>query len=387
MKNISKELAAFWLGTVPGIGPVKAERLVKAAGGPVSLYGMEREELKELAVIGEKDIDALLDSKRRKSLPFRYKALAEKGIRYVSRYGEGYPKKLAPLPCPPLQLYIKGELPDESQLSIAIVGARECTCYGRDMARMFAFRLARAGVQIISGMARGVDGWAHQGALEGGGRTFAVLGCGVDICYPAVHSALYRSIIKRGGVISEYKPQTQAKAPFFPQRNRIISGLSDGILLVEAGKRSGSLITVEAALEQGRDVFVVPGRIGDELSEGCNRLIMQGAVPVLSPEDILAYYSIETKQITASKEYISSENKKTTSREVSSFEDSSLEDSSKEVSSLEERVYGELQGKQLHMDVLCGKLGAAATDVMKTLLELQKEGKVRELSRGYYGVV
>lgn len=359
MAYISEELAAFWLGTVPGIGTIRAERLIGAAGGLEALYQMTREDLKKLAVVGEKEINALLEPERRETLKYRYKALADQNIRYVSRYGNGYPGKLKMLSCPPLQLYVKGELPAEGQLSIAIVGARECTCYGRDIARMFAFRLARAGVQIISGMARGIDGWAHQGALEGGGRTFAVLGCGVDICYPAVHGALYRSIIKRGGVISEYKPQTRAKAPLFPQRNRIISGLSDGILLVEAGRRSGSLITVEAALEQGRDVFVVPGRIGDVLSEGCNRLILQGAVPVLSPEDILAYYSLET----CSKE------------------------ADIEISSLEEKIYKLLQEKPLHMDALCEKFGTGATEMLKTLIKMRKDGKIRELARGYYEVV
>ncbi len=370
MACISKELAAFWLGTVPGIGTVRAERLVKAAGGVDSLYQMRREELKKLAVVGEKEIDALLDPGQRKNLEYRYKMLAEQGIRYVSRFGDGYPKRLQTLSCPPLQLYIKGEIPAEEQLSIAVVGARECTCYGRDIARMFAFRLSRAGVQIISGMARGIDGWAHQGALEGGGRTFAVLGCGVDICYPAVHSALYRSIIKRGGVISEYKPQTQAKAPLFPQRNRIISGLSDGILLVEAGRKSGSLITVEAALEQGRDVFVVPGRIGDVLSEGCNRLILQGAVPVLSPEDILSYYSM--KLVIPEKNF--------------SSQNCSAGDNM-EIFSLEEEIYRELQKKPLHMDMLCVKLGAEVTVMLKTLLKMQKDGKIREVARGYYAAV
>lgn len=369
MAYINKELAAFWLGSVPGIGTVRAERLVKAAGGVEALYQMQREQLKKLAVVGEKEIDALLEPKHRKNLEYRYKALADQDIRYVSRYGAGYPKKLQALSCPPLQLYIKGELPAEEPLSIAIVGARECTCYGRDIARMFAFRLARAGVQIVSGMARGIDGWAHQGALEGGGRTFAVLGCGVDICYPAVHSALYRSIIKRGGVISEYKPQTRARAPLFPQRNRIISGLSDGILLVEAGRKSGSLITVEAALEQGRDVFVVPGRIGDVLSEGCNRLILQGAVPVLSPEDILSYYSIESDRMISERNFSAG---------------SCSTDNGMEISSLEEKVYRELQKNPLHMDALCAKLGVDATEVLKSLLKLQKDRKVRELARGYY---
>lgn len=354
------ELAAFWLGTAPGIGAAKAQRLVQAAGSVEALFLMDKEEMQRLAVVGKKDVDALFLPGRRERIQREYEALQKKGIHYVSRYGMGYPEKLRSLYEPPLQLYVRGELPKECGLAIAIVGARECTCYGRDMARMFAFRLAKAGVYIISGMARGVDGWAHQGALEAGGLTYAVLGCGVDICYPRIHAGLYQSITKHGGILSEYPPGTQARPPFFPRRNRIISGLSDGILLVEAGQKSGSLITVEAALEQGRDVFVIPGRIGDTLSEGCNRLIVQGALPVLSPEDILDFYGTERNG------------------------EKGGCDGAEDIGELDEKIYRKLIDAPVHIDMLCSDMGETATDVMKALLRLAKAGKVRELSRGYY---
>lgn len=363
MTDMSEDEALFWLGTAPGIGAVKAGRLIGKVKDAVSLYHLTRDELTGLSVLKEKDVDVLLAEERRERAKKAYEHLAGRGIRYISRYSREYPKRLTHIGQAPLQLYVKGRMPDASGLSVAIVGARECTCYGRDMARMFAFRLARAGVQIVSGMARGVDGWAHQGALEAGGATFAVLGCGVDVCYPQKHAGLYRSIVRHGGVISEYRPGVRARPAFFPQRNRIISGLSDGVLIVEAERRSGSLITVDSALEQGRDVFVIPGRIGDALSEGCNRLIVQGATPVLSPDDILDYYGM-----------------------TGEGEDDAGKKDDWELGALEERIYVRLKRAAAYTDVLCGELGESATDVMKAVLKLRKKGKVREVSRGYFEV-
>ena len=216
------------------------------------------------------------------------------GIITIERDDELFPARLQAMPkAKPKKIYILGSIPDSDRPAIGIVGARNCTPYGRDIARMFAYRLAQAGVDIISGMALGIDGWSHQGALEAGGRTYAVLGSGVDVCYPSSHRKLYRSIIDHGGIISEYEPGTIARAEYFPHRNRIISALSDAILVVEARIKSGSLITADDALAQGKDVFVIPGRISDELSVGCNRLILQGAIPVLSPEDILDYLGVK----------------------------------------------------------------------------------------------
>lgn len=373
MSGADTELHAFWLGTVPGIGTVKAERLVRAAGGLDALWRMKREDLAKFSVLREAELDRLVESRDAEAVRRRYEELQKRGIRFLTRYGEGYPEKLKHMANPPFPLYVMGELPDSGRLSVAIVGARECSCYGRDMARMFAFRLAKAGVQVISGMARGVDGWAHQGALEGGGKTFAVLGCGVDVCYPAAHARLYASIKRRGGLLSEYSPGLRAMPRFFPARNRIISGLSDGILLVEARERSGSLITVEAALEQGRDVFVIPGRIGDELSVGCNRMILEGAVPVLSPEDILDYYQVEAPY-----------NIEGTGTETHGGEDAGRDGGERTGASLDELLYRKLLGGPLHVDLLCAETKTGMTEVMKALLRLKKNGKVRELSRGFY---
>ncbi len=172
----------------------------------------------------------------------------------------------------------------------AVIGARLASGYGREQARRFSYRMASRGITIISGMARGIDGIAQTAALDAGGRSYAVLGCGVDICYPEENRSLYDRLLQQGGILSEYPPGTPPEARLFPLRNRIISGLADAVLVIEARKKSGTLITVDMALEQGRDVFALPGRVSDSLSDGCNRLIRQGAAPATCPEDLLEYF-------------------------------------------------------------------------------------------------
>lgn len=212
--------------------------------------------------------------------------MEEKPIYYVRNHPM-YPERLKVLADSPERLYVLGNLPEPGKKSVAIVGARACSAYGRKQARYFAVSLAARGIQVISGLAAGIDAAAHEGALEGGGKTFAVLGCGTDICYPRENYGLYRRIREQGGLLSEYEPGVAPHAWHFPRRNRIISGLADLILVVEAKQRSGALITADCGLEQGKIVCAVPGRLGDALSAGCNQLIAQGAGIALSPELLL----------------------------------------------------------------------------------------------------
>lgn len=208
---------------------------------------------------------------------------------YIKRTDSGYPEILNNYERMPEGLYYIGNLPDKSKKSVSIVGSRSCSRYGSLEAEHFAEVIARADIQIISGMAIGIDSAAHRGALNAGGKTFAILGCGTDICYPPSNSRLYRKILESGGgIISEYPPGTPALAHHFPTRNRIISGLADAVIIIEARARSGSLITADFALEQGKDVYALPGRIHDPLSLGCLQLLSQGANPALSPEQVLA---------------------------------------------------------------------------------------------------
>ena len=220
----------------------------------------------------------------------------KKSIQYIQQMDPDYPQRLRCQNGMPKGLYLLGKLPDPDRPAVAVVGARRSSSYGNETARIFARELAFAGVQIISGMAWGIDGMAHTGALEAGGDTYAVLGCGVDVCYPEGHRGLYGRIQETGGILSEFPPGMPPRAGHFPARNRIISGLADLVLVVEAKEKSGSLITADFALEQGKDVYAVPGRLGDSLSAGCLGLIRQGAGLADSPETILGALGITRVQ-------------------------------------------------------------------------------------------
>ena len=208
-------------------------------------------------------------------------------IHYIRRNSDYFPLRFEGLSDVPQGLYCIGSLPDDNVPSVAVVGARSCSSYGRRTAFALGKFLAEHGVQVISGMAMGIDSSAQEGALAAGGKTFAVLGCGVDICYPRTSYAVYDALAVRGGIIAEVEPGTKPLAYNFPRRNRIISALSDIVIVVEAREKSGSLITVDCALEQGRTVYAVPGRLGDTLSDGCNYLIAQGAGILWSFEAVM----------------------------------------------------------------------------------------------------
>ncbi len=225
----------------------------------------------------------------------------------VHRRGQaGYPPLLAQLHDPPARLWVRGAAGNVlARPSVALVGARSCSAYGSQVARTLARELAAAGVVVVSGLARGVDGEAHRGALEAGGTTVAVLGCGIDRDYPARHSELARRIVAGGGlVVSEYEAGIEPAPWRFPARNRIIAGLALATVVVEARERSGALITADFALELGRDVFAVPGEITSGLSDGTNRLIRQGAAPLLGPGDVLDALGSEPPSLLPAREAV-----------------------------------------------------------------------------------
>ena len=214
------------------------------------------------------------------------KTPGEAGIRMVERGERDYPARLLEIPDPPERLYVLGKLPEEKVPSVAIIGARECSEYGNYVAARLGECMGRNGIQVVSGMARGIDGIGQTAALDAGGSSFAVLGSGVDVCYPARNRRRYDRLRERGGVLSEYPPGTPALSRNFPPRNRIVSGLADAVVVVEAREKSGTLITVDMALEQGKEVYAVPGRVTDALSSGCNRLVKLGAAVLLDPEEL-----------------------------------------------------------------------------------------------------
>ncbi len=279
---------AYWLHNIPGVGNAKIRHLYDEAVSAEEIYHMSLPELKKIQGLTEEDVHSIQKSQKKWDVDKEWFSLLEQGIGFVSLEQPEFPEKVRHITNPPYALYYVGKLPDENRKSIAIVGARTRSAYGSQVAAEIAKALAGNGIQVISGLARGIDRDAHQGALNGGGDTYGVLGCGVNVCYPSENKFLYNQIIETGGVISEYLPGTRPMAKQFPARNRIIAGLCNGVVVIEAKEKSGSLITAEFAMDQGRDVYAVPGRISDPLSQGCNRLIKQGAGAVISVEDFLS---------------------------------------------------------------------------------------------------
>ena len=283
--DLRQQVYAYWLHSVPGIGNRTISKLLANFENPETIFFLSPKILEP--ILKPSQIKNLLMHKKEWNLYTEFDKLEAAGIRLLPREHPDYPERLQCIPDAPEILYCKGNLPVETKLSIAIIGARQCSEYGAFAAEKFGRQLGAAGIQVISGLANGVDSMAQGAAVGVGGASFAVMGCGVDICYPAVQQNLYQSMQDKGGIISEFPPGTLPKPGNFPPRNRIISGLSDAVLVIEAKQKSGTFITVDMALEQGKEVYVLPGRITDVLSEGCNNLIRQGAGIALSPMDFI----------------------------------------------------------------------------------------------------
>lgn len=279
---------AYWLHNIPGIGNAKIRCLYEEVSCAEELYHMSPTQLKKINGLTEEDRKSIQRNQRKWDIDKEWYLLMEKGIGFTSLEQEEFPEKIRNIPNPPFALYYIGKLPDSCRKTVSIVGARARSAYGSQVALELGETLAKNGVQVISGLARGIDRDAHQGAIAGNGETYGILGCGVDICYPSENKFLYNKMMENGGVVSEYPPGTKPLARQFPARNRIIAGFCDCLVVIEAREKSGSLITADFAMEQGRDVYAVPGRVSDTLSQGCNRLIKQGAGVVLSVEDFLS---------------------------------------------------------------------------------------------------
>ena len=278
----------YWVGfnIVPSIGPAKVRALLDYFGdletawhagtGALRQAGMDRRAIENLNRLrGQIDLDAEMEK------------LDRHHVTVLTWEDDAYPSLLKQIYAPPPVLYVRGTLTVDDEWAVGMVGTRRATSYGKQVARMLGEDLARSGVTVVSGLARGIDGIAHQAALDAGGRTIAVTACGLDSVYPPEHRKLAHAIVENGAMVSDYPLGTRPEARNFPPRNRIISGLSLGTVVVEAGHKSGALITAEFALEQGREVFAVPGNIVSRASVGCNRLIRDGARMVLSAQDIL----------------------------------------------------------------------------------------------------
>jgi DNA processing protein len=275
-----------------GIGPTRLNALLEVFGDVESAWNASPPQLRA-AGLGRKTVEKFVRARDEMDLDAELTRVQDKGFALMSLGDSEYPEDLAEIHSPPILLYIWGEMQPQDQIAAAIVGTRRATPYGKAVARDLATGLASSGVTVVSGLARGIDGVAHQAALEAGGRTIAVLGSGLDHIYPPEHRKLANSIAQSGAVVSDYPLGTRPEGGNFPPRNRIISGLSLAVIVVQAGERSGALITANFAAEQGRDVFAVPGRIYDKGSKGANRLISQGAFPATSVDDVLEVLNLD----------------------------------------------------------------------------------------------
>lgn len=350
----------YWLGfgRVPFIGPARIGRLLDRFGNLERAWGASASELRQ--VLDERALESLLRTRQELDLEREYERIRALGIGVVTRVDPGYPRLLAEIPAPPPVLYVKGDVRADDDIAVAVVGTRRSTSSGREVAGRIAGELAASGVTIVSGLARGIDGAAHQAALRAGGRTIAVLGCGLDIVYPPEHRKLTEQIVEAGALLSDYPPGQPPDGPNFPARNRIISGLSLGVVVVEAPNRSGALITVDFALDQGRDVFVVPGSVLSPASAGSNRLLRDGARPVRSAEDVLEDLNIGQRQEQAAVQQVLP-----------------LEEG-------ERRVLALLTGEPQHLDEIAAAGNVPVYEAAALLQMLELKGLVRNAGAQHY---
>lgn len=278
----------YWIGfnLVKGVGSVRFQQ-IRSFFGDLSVAWQAPREAFQQAGLPNRVLRNFYALRDELDLDQMYESIIERDILVLTLLDDQYPRLLKEIDQAPPVIYVKGSLTPADEFAVAMVGTRRVTAYGQQVARDTSTYLAGHGLTIVSGMARGVDALAHQHALQAGGRTIAVLGCGVDVVYPPEHRHLAEAIVENGALISDYPPGTQPEGINFPPRNRIISGLSLATIVVEAGERSGALITADFAVEQGRDVFAVPGNVFSPASRGTNRLIQNGAYAMVSPQDVL----------------------------------------------------------------------------------------------------
>ena len=369
--TLTREEIWYAVTSCKGISREEIDRILAVIGDPAALFGTSRDAAVDMltqqsalfsgrAAITPERARLLQDQCDEKKIHEEMEGLERNGVRFLCQDTADYPERFKILKDPPFGLYVKGSLPAENEMTCGMVGARSCSEYGRAMSTRFAKRLAEHHVQIISGMALGIDAVCSRAALDANGRTFVVLGCGVDVIYPKENISLYYEIqMNGGGIISEYPPGTPPLAWQFPHRNRLIAAFSDTLLVMEARKRSGTLTTVAHALDLGKDVFALPGRVTDPLSESCNLLIRDGAGLLTTPEELLSALGIGKLK----------KGKKA---------DPPIADV------MAKRLLQALDMEPSSLEVICQKTGIDAQEAAGKMFFLTLEGWAKEVSPGYY---
>jgi len=361
-QNTDQALAWLGLSSIPGVGRITFRKLASRFGSPGRVLAASCDELHAVSGLPDKVIRELVSSSWRAFAEQECDKADKAGIRIVTFDDPAYPDRLRSIPDPPLYLYVNGSLAPEDGSAVAIVGTRKPTHYGKTVTNKIASGLASSGFTVVSGLARGIDTEAHKGALAVHGRTIAVLGCGIDVAYPPENRELMDEIVRQGAVMTENPFGTMPEPGYFPGRNRIISGLAQGTVIVEAAADSGSLITARYALEQGRRLFAVPGYVGSPVSKGTNSLIRQGAMLVESAEDVLQDLGASGKL----------------SRQ--STETRPLPPLSRD----EEAVFHCITLEPKHIDHIMNECGAAAGTLSGVLITLELKGLAKQLPGKFF---
>jgi DNA processing protein len=349
------ELAAWLrLALVPGLGAGALRRLLAELGLPSQVLAASRGTL--AAIVGEALAERIRSRDAESGVALALRWASQPGNSIVTLADAAYPRRLLEIPDPPALLYVRGRVELLARDSIAVVGSRNATAQGMENAASFARALSEAGFTVVSGLALGIDASAHRAALDGVGSTIAVLGTGIDVVYPPRNAALFEAIAERGTIATEFAHSTPALGSNFPRRNRLISGLARGVLVVEAALQSGSLITARTAAEQGREVFALPGSIHSPLAKGCHELIKQGAKLVESARDILDEFGV----------------------------DSRAHDEPREANERQHELLQHLGHDPCDVDTLCRRSGLTADRVSAMLLELELAGSVESLPGGRF---
>lgn len=350
---------------VEGIGSVRLRRLMEIFRRPTEIFKAGPSELSASGILTPRMIKMIHETHLRSNVDREIKEAQDKSVKIVTVLDADYPLNLKEIFDPPIVLYIKGELLEADRNAVGVVGSRGASFYGLSCAKEFSFRLAKFGLTIVSGMARGIDTASHRSALDAGGRTIAILGSGLNCIYPPENAGLFEEIAEHGAVISQFPMNTTPLPANFPIRNRIISGLSRGVLVVEASYKSGALITARFALEQGREVFSIPGKLSSETSCGTNDLIKQGAKMVTSPEEILE--DLRHQFLLPAKTRIC-------------FDQSQDEKMAPGTSNVQEgAIVRILSDEPKYIDLISQESGLSISESMAFLLQLELKGVVKQL--------
>jgi DNA processing protein len=345
------------LYAVPRMNETRLKNLLAWFRTPERIFDAAPGRLTEVKGVDKEMAAAIHSYQRSAETESRIAAVRELGVRTIGYADENYPANLKQLAHMPPVLFVRGEIRPEDATAAAVVGTRLPSHYGRQVAEKLGRELAQQGVTVVSGLARGVDTFAHKGALEAGGRTIGVLGCGLDVYYPPENRRMYDTISAQGAVISEFSLGVEPQAFNFPKRNRVVSGLSRAVVAVEAGEKSGVLNTAAWAADQGRTVFAVPGNITSRQSLGINRLLTQGAKPLLSVEDILRELGVVRR---------------------------AEERSQVEIAADEKPVMEFLTAEPVHVDEICEGLGIPMAGLLSVLMQLEIKGLVKQLPGKYF---